>query len=151
MMFDFRHAFGVCVAVGMLAACGGSQPMTGALTTAAQPATPSQQQSPKGYYLAKFTNVVGSSLPGSSLCIRFKSSGSWSSSGSENFNGTYLTSGKELYASGIWLPSPAFYMSLQGSVSAKQGSGTFVYSTEQGDIAGGGTFTMTGKQDKTCS
>jgi hypothetical protein len=150
-MISSRFALVASPAVLFLAACGGSQPMTGAPSTGGQPAARSQQQSLKGYYLAKFTNVVGSSLPGSSLCIRFKSSGSCSSSESENFNGTYLTSGKELYASGVWLPSPAFYMSLQGSVSAKQGSGTFVYSTEQGDIAGGGTFTMTGKQDKTCS
>jgi|ERR1700728_4136531 hypothetical protein len=136
-MIDLRYAFGVCVAIGMLAGCGGSQqPMAGAPSAGGQPATRSQPQSLNGYYLTKFATVVGSSLPGSSLCIRFKSSGSWSSSGSENFNGTYLTSGKELYASGIWLPSPAFYMSLQGSVSAKQGSGTFVYSTESGHIAG---------------
>jgi hypothetical protein len=150
-MIDFRSAFGACLAIGMLAACGGSQPVTSAPSTGVQPAARSQQQLLKGYYLAKFNTVVGSSLPGSSLCIRFKSSGSWSSSGSENFNGTYLTSGKGLYASGVWLPSPAFYMSLQGSISAKQGSGTFVYSTEQGYIAGGGTFTMTGQQNKPCS
>ena len=150
-MFDFRRAFGACVAIGMLAACGGSQPMTGAPSTGVQPATRSQHQSLNGYYLTKFTTVVGYSLPGSSLCIRFKSSGSWSSSGSENFNGTYLTSGKELYASAVWLPSPAVYMSLQGSVNAKQGSGTFIVSGVNGYISGGGTFTMTGKQNKTCS
>ncbi len=131
--------------------CRSQQAVAGAPSAGGQPARRFQQQSLNGYYLTKFTTAAGSSLPGSSLCIRFKSSGSWSSSGSENFNGTYLSSGKELYAAGIWLPSPAFYMSLQGSVTAKQGSGTFVYSTEIGDIAGGGTFAMTGKQNKTCS
>jgi hypothetical protein len=42
-------------------------------------------------------------------------------------------------------------MSLQGSVNAKQGSGTFIVSGVNGYISGGGTFTMTGKQNKTCS
>jgi hypothetical protein len=149
-MIDFRYAFGVCVAIGMLAGCGGSQPMTGAPSAGVQPATRSQQQSLNGYYLTKFTTVVGYSLPGSSLCIRFKSSGSWSSSGSESFNGTYLTSGKELFASADWLLSPVVYMSLQGSVNAKQGSGTFITSSMQGYIGGGGTFTMTRTQ-KGCS
>jgi hypothetical protein len=154
-MIDFRlgrHGLGVCAVIAILTGCGGlQQPMTGAPSAGGQPARRFQPQLLNGYYLTKFTTVVGSSLPGPSLCIRFKSSGKWSSSGSENFNGTYLTSGKALYAAGIWLPSPAFYLTLQGSVSAKQGSGTFVYVTEIGYAAGGGTFTMTGKQNKTCS
>jgi hypothetical protein len=134
-----------------VAACGGSQPMTGAPRAAVQPATPSREQFFHGYYLAKFTTAVGNSLPGSSLCFRFMSSGRWSSTGSENFNGTYLTSGKELFASAIWLPSPAVYMSLQGSVNEKQGSGKFITSDENGDIFGGGTFTMTREQNSGCS
>jgi predicted small lipoprotein YifL len=145
-MISSRFALVASLAVLSLAACGGSQPMTSAPSAEVQPAARSQQQSLKGYYLANFTTVVGGGLPGSSLCIRFKSSGSWSSSGSENFNGTYLTSGKGLYASGGWLPSPAVFMSLQGSVNAKQGSGHFIISGVNGYASGGGTFTMTRAQ-----
>jgi hypothetical protein len=79
------------------------------------------------------------------------SSGRWSSTGSENFNGTYLISGKELFASAIWLPSPAVYMSLQGPVNEKQGSGNFITSDENGDIFGGGTFTMTRERNSGCT
>jgi hypothetical protein len=144
-----RFALGVCAAAAIFAGCGGSQTMTSAPSTGVQPATRAASASTlKGYYLAQFTTVVGNSLPGSSLCLRFKSSGSWSST---SFNGTYLTSGKKLFASGVWLPSPAVFMSFQGSVNAKQGSGTFITSDQNGDIYGGGTFTMTGKQNKTCS
>lgn len=134
-----------------LAACGGSQPMTAAPSAAVQPATHSRQPSFHGYYLANFTTAVGSGLPGSSLCLRFMSSGRWSSSGSENFNGTYLISGKELFASAVWLPSPAVYMSLQGSVNEKQGSGKFITSGQSGGIFGGGTFTMTRERNSGCS
>jgi len=151
-VFDFRHAFGICVAVAVLAGCGGSQqPMAGAPSAGGQPARRFQQQSLNGYYLTKFTTMAGSSLPESSLCIRFKSSGSWSSSGSETFNGTYLTAGKELFASGVWFYSPVVYLSLQGSVNAKQGSGHFIVSWVNAYVSGGGTFTMTGKQNKNCS
>jgi hypothetical protein len=38
----------------------------------------------------------------------------------------------------------AVYMSLQGSINAKQGSGIFVIGGVGGDVSGGGTFTMTG-------
>lgn len=145
-MFDFRRVFVACLAIGLLAGCGGSQPMTGAPSTGVQPATRSQQQSPKGYYLATLTTQVGSGLPNPSLCIRFKQSGSWSSSGSENFNGTYLTSGKNLFASGVWLPSPAVYLYLAGSVNAKQGSGKFIIPGTSDYLSGGGTFTMTRAQ-----
>jgi hypothetical protein len=58
---------------------------------------------------------------------------------------------KELFASALWLPSPAVYMSLQGSVSAKEGSGTFIISSGNGDTSGGGTFIMTSKQNKSCT
>ncbi len=108
-------------------------------------------ESLQGNYLAKFTTVVGNALPESSFCFDFKSSGNWSNTGSEGFSGTYLMSGKELFASALWLPSPAVYMNLQGSVSANQGSGTFIISSGNGDISGGGTFTMTGKQNKSCT
>jgi hypothetical protein len=124
--------------------------MIGAPSTGVQPATRSRQQSLKGYYLATLTTQVGGGLPNPSLCIRFTQSGSWSSSGSVNFNGTYLTSGKDLFASGVWLPSPAVFMSLQGSVNAKQGSGIFIISGVNGYLSGGGTFTMTRAQ-KGCS
>jgi hypothetical protein len=148
-MFNFRRAFGACVAVGMLAGCGGSQqPMAGAPSAVGRPAMRSGEGSLQGYYLAQFTTEVGSGLPNPSLCIRFKQSGSWSSSGGENFNGTYLTSGKNLFASGVWLPSPAVYMYWAGSVNAKQGSGKFIIpgSGDLAHISGGGTFTMTRAQ-----
>jgi hypothetical protein len=150
-MFDFRRAFGACVAIGMLAGCGGSQ-MTGAAsasTTGVQSATRSAQKSLKGYYLATFTTVVGSGP--SSFCLAFTSSGSWSSSGGGGLSGTYLTSGKKLYASAIWLASPAVYLSLQGSIYKKQGSGTFILSDQNGNVNGGGTYTMKGEQNKSCS
>jgi hypothetical protein len=151
-MISSRFTLAASLAVLFLAGCGGSQPLTGTPATAAQPATSFQPQSVKGFYLATFTTEVGSSLPESSLCLWFKRSGKWSSvGGSESFNGRYLTSGKALYAFGIWLPSPAVYMSLQGSVSAKRGSGTFVVSSPSAYVTGGGTFTMIGKQSKTCS
>lgn len=151
MMFDFCRAFGVCVAVGMLAGCGGSQqPITSAPSMGVQAATRSAQRPLKGYYLATLTTQVGSGLPNPSLCIRFKQSGSWSSSGSENFNGKYLTSGKNLFATGVWLPSPAVFMYLAGSVDAKQGSGKFIIPGTSVNLSGGGKFTMTRAQ-KDCS
>jgi hypothetical protein len=60
-------------------------------------------------------------------------------------------SGKDLFASGVWLPSPPVYLSLVGSINAKQGSGQFIISGMGGYASGGGTFTMTRKQNKTCS
>lgn len=145
-----RHVLGSCAAAAMLTACSGSPPMTGATSTGVQPATRSAEQSLQGYYLAKFTTVVGSGLPESSFCFRFKSSGSWSNTGSESFSGTYLTAGKELFASAVWFYSPVVYLSLQGSVNAKQGSGHFIISWMNGYTSGGGTFTMT-RAKKGCS
>lgn len=151
-----RYAFSISAAAVMLVGCGGSQPMTGARSTGVQPATRSVEQSLQGhyptkrYYLAKFITEVGNGLPESSFCFRFTPSGSWSNTGSENFNGTYLTSGKELFASAVWLPSPAVYLSLHGSVNANQGSGTFIVSNVYGDISGGGRFAMTRAQ-KSCN
>jgi hypothetical protein len=150
-MISSRFALVASLMGLFLAACGGSQPMTGAPSAPVQPAARSREQSFHGYYLANFTTAVGSGLPGSSLCLRFMSSGLWSSSGSENFNGTYLISGKELFASAVWLPSPAVYMSLQGSVNEKQGSGKFITSGQSGGIFGGGTFTMNRKQKSGCT
>jgi hypothetical protein len=147
-----RFALAPTFAALMLAGCGGSQPMTGAPSAGVQPATHSSEQSSlQGYYLAKVTTVVGNGLPGSSLCFRFKPSGRWSSSGSVSFTGTYLISGKDLFASAIWLPSPAVFLSFQGTVNAKQGSGKFTVSGTNAQVSGGGTFTMTGKQNKSCN
>jgi hypothetical protein len=115
------------------------------------PPVRSPERSLHGYYLATFTTEVGRSLPESTFCLRFKPSGSWSNTGSEGFNGTYLISGKELFASGIWLPSPAVYMSFQASVNAGQGSGKFIITNGNGGIFGGGTFTMRGKQNSGCN
>jgi hypothetical protein len=61
-MISSRFAVAV-LAVFFLAACGGSQPMTGAPAPANQPATRFQPQSVKGYYLATFSTQVGYSLP----------------------------------------------------------------------------------------
>ena len=79
-------------------------------------------------------------FPGSSLCFRFKPSGALVYAGSVSFNGTYLISGKDLFASAIWLPSPAVFLSFQGSVNAKQGSGKFTVSGTNADVSGGGTL-----------
>jgi hypothetical protein len=149
---DFRsYALSVCAAA-MLAGCGGSQPMTGAPSAGVQPATRSPERSSlQGYYRAKLTTEIGNGLPGSSLCFRFKPSGRWSSTGSASFNGTYLISGKDLFASAIWLASPAVFLSFQGSVNAKQGSGKFTVSSMNAQVSGGGTFTMEAKQSKSCS
>jgi hypothetical protein len=115
------------------------------------PSVRSPERSLHGYYLATFTTEVGSSLPESTFCFRFKPSGSWSNIGSEGFNGTYLVSGKELFASGIWLPSPAVYMSFQASLNAGQGSGKFIITNGNGAIFGGGTFTMRIKRNSGCN
>jgi hypothetical protein len=145
-----HSAFAASLAVLFLGACGGSQPMGGAPSTAVQPATRSLEQSLHGYYLTKFTTVVGSS-PASSLCFRFMSSGRWYATGSPDFSGTYLSAGRDLFASAAWPASPVVYMSLQGSVNARQGSGEFIISGESGDTSGGGTFTMTREQNSNCS
>ena len=120
--------------------------MTGAPSTGVQPATRSAERSLQGYYLGKFTTEVGNGLPFSSLCLKFTTSGTWSSTDNGGLNGTYLTSGKELFASAIGYWSPPVYMSLQGSVNAKQGSGEYIVSQTTGVIFSGGTFTMTRAQ-----
>ena len=142
-----RYALAASIAAFVLTGCGGTQPTTGAPSTGLQPATRSAERSSlQGYYLAQLTTVVGSGLPGSSLCFRFKRSGRWFSTGSVSFNGTYLFSGKDLFASAIWLPSPAVFLSFQGSVNANQGSGEFTVSGVNAQVSGGGTFTMTRAQ-----
>jgi hypothetical protein len=150
-MLDFRRAFGACVAICMLAACGGSQPTTGAPGAAVQSATRSWERSFHGYFLAKFTDVVGYPIPFSSLCLRFTSSGAWYSVPPNAFNGTYLTSGNELFASALAPWSPTAYASLQGSVNAKQGLGDYVITQPNGNIYSGGTFTMTREGKSHCS
>lgn len=154
---NYRSIIAAVAAGIALMACstpGNESGGSGSALTSARATTPSAQgnvRSLQGYYLTKFSTVVGTHLPESSFCFAFRSSGSWSNTGSESFSGTYLMSRKELFASALWLPSPAVYMSLQGSVSANQGSGTFIVSGGNGDISGGGTFTMSGKQNKSCS
>lgn len=140
------RGLGIIAALALLIGCGVSPPITAAPSTGVQPATRLADQSIQGYYLATLTTEVGTGLPGSTLCIRFRPSGHWSSSGSENFNGTYLTSGKALFASGVWLPSPAVYMYLAGSINAKRGSGKFIIPGTATHLSGGGSFAMTHAQ-----
>jgi hypothetical protein len=150
-MMSSRFALVASLSALLLVACGGSQPTEGAPSTAAvQPVTRSLERSLNGYYLAKFTTVVGRS-PESSFCFRFMPSGRWNSTGSVDFGGTYLTAGKELFASAYWPASAAVYMTLHGPINAKQGSGEFIVLNDGGDIYGGGTYTMAGKQNSTCS
>jgi hypothetical protein len=150
-MFDFRRAFGTCVAIAMLAGCGGSQPTTGALRAAVQPATRARAKSFHGYYLAKFTYEVGSNLNLPSLCLRFKSSGAWSSVPPNTFdNGTYLISSNELFASAQAPWSPVIDATLQGTINATQGSGYYIVMQPTGELYSGGTFTMTRAEKKHC-
>jgi hypothetical protein len=142
-MISSRLALATSLAALFLAACGGSQLTTGALSAAVQLATHSSEQSFHGYYLAKFTDVVGSTIPFSSLCLRFKSSGTWSSVPPNAFIGTYLTSGNELFASALAPWSPTIYATLQGSVNGTQGSGDYIVMQPNGSLYSGGTFTMT--------
>jgi len=147
----FRSALCTSTIVACLAGCAGAQPTISAQYSRTQPAARSSERSLHGYYLAKFITEVGSSLPESSFCFRFASSGSWSNTGSESFSGTYLLSGKQLFASAVWLPSPAVYLSLQGPVNARNGSGTFIVSGMNGYTSGGGTFTMSRKRSRCAS
>ena len=85
-----------------------------------------------GYYLAKFTDEVGGTLPFSYVCLRFTSAGAWYSVPPNTFNGTYLLSGSELFASAQAPWSPTIYASLQGSVNAKHGSGDYIITQPTG-------------------
>jgi hypothetical protein len=116
----------------------------------AVPPVRSRERSRHGYYLAEFTRVVGSGLPFSSLCLKFTTSGTWSSDNG-GLNGTYLISGNELFASAIGYWSPPVYMTLRGSVNAKQGSGQYIVSQSTGVIFSGGTFTMARQRSSGCS
>jgi hypothetical protein len=148
-MTGSRFALAASLAGLFLAACGGSQPM-GAPSTGVQPATRSPERSFHGYYLAKFTDEVGSTLTFSTLCLRFMSSGNWSSVPANTFIGTYALHGDELFAPAIAPWSPTIYATLQGSISATQGSGNYIVMQPNGDLYSGGTFTMTRAQ-KGCS
>ncbi|MGA8324453.1 MAG: hypothetical protein WB757_00125 [Candidatus Cybelea sp.] len=55
-----------------------------------------------------------------------------------------------MFAAAIWLPSPAVFLSFQGIVSAKKGSGKYTSSGQNAAVSGGGTFTLTAAQ-KGCS
>jgi hypothetical protein len=153
-MISSCFALAASLAVLFLVACGASQPTTGAASTAVQAATRSTGSFP-GYYSAEFTDVVGSTLPFSSLCLRFTPSGSssgykWSSVPPNSFdNGTYLISGNELFASAQAPWSPVGYVSLQGSINDTQGSGNYIVQFS-GAIYSGGTFTMTRVGKKHC-
>lgn len=145
----------IIAAAALLAACRGAQPAISE-SDAMRQSAPSAQHAGRdeaihGYYLAKFTTVVGSGLPFASLCLKFAASGAWSSTDNGGLKGTYLTSGTELFASAIGYWSPPVYMTLQGTVNAKHGSGDYIVSQTTGVIFSGGTFTMTGKQNKNCS
>ncbi len=67
----------------------------------------------------------------------------WSNTaGSEIFSGTYPVSHKRLFASAVWLPSLAVFLTMQGPITAHKGSGYFIVQSGDGDISGGGTYTM---------
>jgi len=151
-MICSRFALAASLAVLSLEACGGSPAIGVAPSTAAvQPATRSFERHVNEYYLARFTTVVGRS-PASSLCFRFISSGRWNSTGTlVEFYGTYRIAGKELFASAVWPASAALYLTLQGPINAKQGSGEFIISNDGGDITAGGTYVMTSDQNSSCS
>lgn len=142
-MIDLRRAFGVCAAIAMLAGCGGSQPVTATANMAAQPTARVRTQAFHGYYLAKFTTVVGSNLNLSSLCLRFRLSGAWSSVPPNTFdNGTYLISNNQIFASAQAPWSPVIYATLQGTIIGTQGSGYYIVMQPTGSLYSGGTFTM---------
>jgi hypothetical protein len=155
-MIGSRFALAASLAALFLVACGGSQPMTAAANAPVQAATRSAERSFGGYYLVKFTDAVGSTLPFSSLCLRFTSSSSysdykWSSVPPNSFsNGTYLLSGNELFASAQAPWSPVIYATLQGSVTGTQGSGDYIIMQPSGYLYSGGTFTMARVGKKHC-
>ena len=148
-----RFTLAAAAASFLLAGCGGSQPMTGspAVTAARSASRVAERSSLDGYYSATLTTIVGNGIPGASLCFRFKPNGTWSSSGSVSFTGTYLVSGSDFFASAVWLPSPPVFLSFEGSVNAKHGFGKFANSSVAGQVSGGGTFTMIRNQNKGCA
>lgn len=149
----YRYAFYVSGVYALLAGCGASQPTTLAPSATVQSAvTSARPQAVSEYYLTKLSTRVGNSLPESSFCFRFKSNGRWRNEGggSESFSGTYLTSGKSLYATAVWLDSPAAYLTLQGSIGTGHDSGHFTVSLYNATISGGGTYTMEAEQSSNC-
>jgi hypothetical protein len=149
-MISSRSALTASLAIFSLAACGGSQQTAGPPSAAIQPATRTRERSFHGYYTAQFTDKVGSTLWFSTLCLRFTASGTWSSVPDNAFDGTYLISGNELFASAVGPWSPVVYGSLQGTVNGKQGSGDYIVMQPTGAMYSGGTFTMT-RGGKNCS
>ncbi len=146
-----RYALAASVAAFVLAGCGGSQPLAATANTAVQPATRARAQSFRGYYSAKFTGMVGSTLPFSSLCLRFTPSGAWRSVPPNAFNnGTYLISSNEFFASAQAPWSPVIYATLQGTINGTQGSGYYIVMQPSGPLYSGGTFTMTRAGKKHC-
>jgi hypothetical protein len=125
--------------------------MTSAPSAGVQPATRSQQQSLKGYYLTQFTTQVGSTLTFSSLCLQFKASGAWSSVPANTFIGTYAMHGDELFAPALAPWSPTIYATLQGSIDGARGSGDYIVMQPNGDLYSGGTFTLTREGKNHCS
>jgi hypothetical protein len=86
------------------------------------------------------------------MCAYFTHSGSWASPRTDGgFSGTYLTSGKDLFASGLLNASPPVYFSLQGSVGKRDGSGRYTVTDANGDLYGGGKFTMLREYSSGCS
>jgi hypothetical protein len=142
-----RYALSMGAAAAFLAGCGGSQPpmSASALAPSGHAVSPvrARERSFHGYYLTKFTDEVGSILTFSSLCLRFKSSGAWSSVPPNTFIGTYALHGDELFAPAIAPWSPTIYASLQGSINGTQGSGHYIVMQPNGELYSGGTFTMT--------
>jgi hypothetical protein len=150
-----RYALNMGVASALLASCSGSQsPISAsALSGSGHAASPVGlvSRSFHGYYLAKFADVVGSTLIFSSLCLRFTSSGNWKNEpNGDTFSGTYLISANQLFASAIGLWSPPVYASLQGSINGDQGSGDYIVMQPTGAIYSGGTFTLTRKRGSGC-
>jgi len=144
----FLIGLSTSVAIALLAGCGGSQSQVSMSAAASSGhAAPIRlgSRSFHGYYLAKFITVVGSNLNLSSLCLRFKASGAWSSVPPNAFdNGTYLIStSNELFASAQAPWSPVIYATLQGSINGTQGSGYYIVMQPTGAIYSGATFTMT--------
>jgi len=155
-MMSSRFALATSLAALFLAGCAASQPASGAPSPGIQPASRASEQSLRGYYATTFTDVVGSTLPFSWLCLRFTPAGlgsgyKWSSVPPNSFsNGTYLLSGTEFFASAQAPWSPTIYATLQGSINGTQGSGDYIVMQPDGYLYSGGTFTMTRVGKKHC-
>jgi len=142
-------------AAALLVGCGASQSPLSASALAgsahAAAALPLGSRALRGYYATKFTDVVGSTIPFSSLCLRFTASGVWHSVPPNAFdNGTYLISGNQFFASAQAPWSPVIYATLQGTINGTQISGDYIVMQPTGPLYSGGTFTMMRTQKKTC-